>query len=128
MARTTRQASVDDSRPASANYHANALARGLALLEMLAAGPEPLTLGEFSDRTALPKGTLVRLLSVLAEMHYVVRVNERPAYRLDPKVSAAWARPDDGHRALAGVGPGTAPSTIEWLVDGDPRAALGVRP
>ena len=34
MARTTRTARpvpVDDSRPASANYHANALARGLAL-------------------------------------------------------------------------------------------------
>lgn len=86
MARTTRTASVDDARPASANYHANALARGLALLEMLAAGPEPLTLGEFSDRTALPKSTLVRLLAVLAEMDYVVRVDERPAYRLGHKV------------------------------------------
>ncbi|GAA0924003.1 amidohydrolase family protein [Virgisporangium aurantiacum] len=74
-------------------------------------------------------------------------------------VSAAWARPYDGHRALlraqewgvvdkllfgsdypmwtpaeavaglralTGVGPGIEPATIEWLVDGDPRAALGV--
>ncbi len=74
-------------------------------------------------------------------------------------VSAAWARPYDGHRALiraqewgvvdkllfgsdypmwtpteavAGlraltdVGPGIDPATIEWLVDGDARAALGV--
>jgi IclR family acetate operon transcriptional repressor len=91
MARTTRQASVDDARPASANYHANALARGLALLEMLAAEPEPLTLGEFSDRTALPKSTLVRLLAVLAEMDYVVRVDERPAYRLGHKVQGLAA-------------------------------------
>jgi DNA-binding IclR family transcriptional regulator len=86
MARTTRQASVDDSKPASANYHANALARGLALLEMLAAAPQPLTLNEFSDSTALPKSTLVRLLAVLSEMEYVVRVDERPSYRLGHKV------------------------------------------
>ncbi len=86
MARTTRQVSVDDSKPASANYHANALARGLALLEMLAAASEPLTLGDFSDATALPKSTLVRLLAVLSEMEYVVRIDERPSYRLGHKV------------------------------------------
>lgn len=86
MARTTRQVSVDDSKPASANYHANALARGLALLEMLAEAPEPLTLNEFNDATALPKSTLVRLLAVLTEMEYIVRVDERPAYRLGHKV------------------------------------------
>ncbi|OLF18446.1 IclR family transcriptional regulator [Actinophytocola xanthii] len=86
MARTTRQASVDDSKPASANYHANALARGLALLEMLAAASEPLTLIDFSESTALPKSTLVRLLAVLSEMEYVVRIDERPSYRLGHKV------------------------------------------
>jgi DNA-binding IclR family transcriptional regulator len=86
MARTTRQVSVDDSKPASANYHANALARGLALLEMLAASTEPLTLTDFSGSTALPKSTLVRLLAVLSEMEYVVRIDERPSYRLGHKV------------------------------------------
>jgi len=91
MARSTRQVSVDDSRPASANYHANALARGLALLEMLAAATEPLTLNDFNEATALPKSTLVRLLSVLAEMQYVVRVDERPAYRLGHKVQGLAA-------------------------------------
>jgi DNA-binding IclR family transcriptional regulator len=85
-AHPVRQASVDDSKPASANYHANALARGLALLEMLAARPEPLTISEFSGATALPKSTLVRLLAVLAEMEYVVRVDDRPSYRLGHKV------------------------------------------
>jgi DNA-binding IclR family transcriptional regulator len=83
---TARRTSVDDARPASANYHAAALARGLALLEMLAAKPEPLTLGDFSDATALPKSTLVRLLAVLSEMEYVVRVDDRPAFRLGHKV------------------------------------------
>jgi len=86
MPRTTRQVSVDDAKPASANYHANALARGLALLEMLAAAPEPLTLTDFSDSTALPKSTLVRLLAVLTEMDYIVRIDERPSYRLGYKV------------------------------------------
>nr|BFE56088.1 IclR family transcriptional regulator [Dactylosporangium thailandense] len=89
MARTSRTARpvpVDDTKPASANYHANALARGLALLEMLAAEPEPLTVNDLSESTALPKSTLVRLLAVLAEMEYVVRVDERPSYRLGHKV------------------------------------------
>src|ERR1700754_2342290 len=78
--------SVDDAKPASANYPATALARGLALLEMLATASEPVTLTEFSESTALPKSTLVRLLAVLAEMEYVVRVDERPSYRLGHKV------------------------------------------
>jgi IclR family acetate operon transcriptional repressor len=77
---------VDQTRPPSANYHANALARGLALLEQLATGSEPQTLGDFSAATDLPKSTLVRLLSVLGEMEYVVRVDDRPSYRLGHKV------------------------------------------
>jgi IclR family acetate operon transcriptional repressor len=86
MARLTRQASVDDLRPASANYHANALARGLALLELLAVKPEPLTLNDINEVTGLPKSTLVRLLAVLSEMEYIVRIDERPSYRLGHKV------------------------------------------
>jgi DNA-binding IclR family transcriptional regulator len=86
VARTTRRTSVDDDRPASANYHANALARGLALLELLSTGAEPFTLVEISEATGLPKSTLVRLLAVLAEMEYIVRVDERPSYRLGHKV------------------------------------------
>ncbi|TQM66618.1 IclR family transcriptional regulator [Actinomadura hallensis] len=80
-----RRGSVDDDRPAAANYHANALARGLALLERLAAEGRTLTLNDFSTGTGLPKSTLVRLLGVLEEMGYVVRADERPAYRLGHK-------------------------------------------
>lgn len=89
MARTANdfhRASVDDDRPASANYHANVLVRGLALLEVLSKQPEPLTLSDFNGRTGLPKSTLIRLLSVLSEMEYVVRVDDRPSYRLGHKV------------------------------------------
>jgi DNA-binding IclR family transcriptional regulator len=81
-----RRTSLDDGKPASANYHANALARGLALLELAAESREPLTLNELSYETNLPKSTLVRLLAVLAEMEYLVRVDERPSYRLGHKV------------------------------------------
>lgn len=81
-----RYVSVDDARPASANYHANALARGVALLELLAGGPQPQTLNELSDSTGLPKSTLIRLLSVLVEMGYIVRADERPSFRLGSKV------------------------------------------
>ncbi|MGH3238730.1 MAG: IclR family transcriptional regulator [Spirillospora sp.] len=80
-----RGTSVDDDRPAAANYHANALARGLALLERLAGQGGTLTLNDFSTGTGLPKSTLVRLLGVLEEMGYVVRADERPAYRLGHK-------------------------------------------
>ncbi|QKW36217.1 IclR family transcriptional regulator [Actinomadura sp. NAK00032] len=80
-----RRRNVDDDRPAAANYHANALARGLALLERLAARGGTLTLNDFSTGTGLPKSTLVRLLAVLEEMGYVVRADERPAYRLGHK-------------------------------------------
>lgn len=80
-----RRGNVDDDRPAAANYHANALARGLALLERLAAQGGTLTLNDFSTGTGLPKSTLVRLLGVLEEMGYVVRADDRPAYRLGHK-------------------------------------------
>lgn len=84
---TPRKAqALDDSRPASANYHANALARGLGLMERLAASPRPLTLSDFSASTELPKSTLVRLLAVLVELEYIVRVDEQPSFRLGHKV------------------------------------------
>ena len=84
--RRSKAAPVEEIRPASANYHANALARGLALLEQMAMQNHPLTLNDLADNTALPKSTLVRLLSVLCELEYAVRVDDRPSYRLGHKV------------------------------------------
>jgi len=77
---------LEEVRPVSANYHANALARGIALLEQMASQPSPLTLNDFVDTTGLPKSTLVRLLSVLCELEYAVRVDDRPSFRLGHKV------------------------------------------
>ncbi|GIF65625.1 IclR family transcriptional regulator [Asanoa ishikariensis] len=125
MPRATR-ISVDDAKPASANYHANALARGLALLEMLAAAPDPLTLTEFSDATALPKSTLVRLLAVLSEMEYLVRVDDRPSYRLGHKVqrlAAAYVSNLDltvvAERYLQPVAEQTGQTANLGVLDGD---------
>lgn len=87
-AKRAASANAEEPKPASANYHAHALARGLRLLELLAAGPQPMTLTEFHRKTKLPKSTLVRLLSVLHEAEFVVRVDERPAFRLGHKVLA----------------------------------------
>lgn len=70
----------------SVHYHANALTRGLSLLEAIADRPTPVTLAEFHQITELPKSTLVRLLSVLETSQYVVRVDDRPAYRLGHRV------------------------------------------
>lgn len=81
-----RLRAADDGRPQAANYHAQALTRGLWLLELLATHPQPLTLADFSKQTGLAKSTLVRLLSVLAEMEYVVRVDDQPSYRIGHKV------------------------------------------
>ncbi|MFI0425037.1 IclR family transcriptional regulator [Spongiactinospora sp. 9N601] len=96
---------VDDDKPAAANYHAHALARGLALLERLARARQPVTLGELNDETGLPKSTLVRLLAVLAETEYVVRVDERPSFRLGHKVlelSTAYVSTLDASAAARG--------------------------
>lgn len=72
----------------SGNYHTHALTRGLVLLDLLASVPPPVTLTGMHEHTGLPKSTLVRLLAALTEMRFVVRVDERPAYRLGHKVMA----------------------------------------
>ncbi len=92
MATKTRGArparSDDQLGPKSANYHTHALTRGLVLLDLLASVPPPMTLTGMHEHTGLPKSTLVRLLAALTEMRFVVRVDERPAYRLGHKVMA----------------------------------------
>lgn len=64
------------------HYHSHALSRGMELLRVIATRRTPTTLAELHETTELPKSTLVRLLAVLEDEDYVVRVDERPAYRL----------------------------------------------
>lgn len=68
------------------NYHTHALARGLLVLETVGAQREPATLAEIHDSSGLPKSTIVRLLSALVDEEYLVRVDDRPSYRLGHKV------------------------------------------
>lgn len=72
--------------PASGTYHVAALTRGLLILGELSAAGVPLGLTQLQERTSLPKSTLVRLLSVLTEAGYVIRVDEAPAFWLGPAV------------------------------------------
>lgn len=70
------------------NYHTHALTRGLTVLELVAARQEPLTLSELHEQSGLPKSTIVRLTRALTGDGYLVRVDERPAFRLGHKVLA----------------------------------------
>ncbi len=66
----------------TAHYHSQALTRGLRVLVHVAAAGRPVTLTELHEATAQPKSTLVRLLAVLEEQDFLLRVDERPAFTL----------------------------------------------
>lgn len=50
------------------------------------------TLGSLHESTGLPKSTLVRLLAVLEDENYVLRIDERPAFKLGHGLLAIAAR------------------------------------
>ena len=77
---------TSEERQDRPNYHVAALTRGLRVLRVLAEAGSPLPLTALEERAAIPKSTLVRLLSVLAEADYVVRVDETPSFWLGPSV------------------------------------------
>ncbi len=65
-----------------ATYQIRALDRGLDILEAFSLNDPELTIGQIGERTSLPKPTVVRLLSVLAERGYVERIEGAERYRL----------------------------------------------
>lgn len=75
----------------SANYHTQALVRGLRVLEIVSRRRDATTLTDLHQESELPKSTLVRLLSALTDLDYLNRVDERPAYRLGHKVAGLSA-------------------------------------
>jgi IclR family acetate operon transcriptional repressor len=77
---------MPDDQQGKSNYHTHALARGLLILETVAAQRDPATLTEIHAASGLPKSTIVRLLSALVDEEYLVRVDDRPSYRLGHKV------------------------------------------
>lgn len=65
-----------------ATYQIRALDRGLDILEAFTLAEPELTIGQIGERAGLPKPTVVRLLSVLADRGYVERVPRAERYRL----------------------------------------------
>jgi DNA-binding IclR family transcriptional regulator len=63
-------------------YQIRALDRGLDILEAFSLGEPELSIGDISQRTGLPKPTIVRLLSVLTDRSYVERVPGADRFRL----------------------------------------------
>lgn len=64
------------------NYHARALSRGLEILRTLRGSDDGVTLAQLHERTGHAKSTLVRLLGVLEEEGFVLRIDERPSWTL----------------------------------------------
>lgn len=104
------------------HYHAQALTRGLGLLEEIAAATGPLTLSDFHERTGLPRSTLVRLLSVLDQGEYVVRIDDRPAFRLGHKVLAL----SDAYMSLIDISHAAASCITELALATGQTGNLGV--
>lgn len=90
MTLTTRHAGRNENAH-EANEHegpapgTQALARGLQIMETLAATPSPLRFTELQDRLGLPKGSLHRLLATLVEANYVA-LERDGTYRLGHRV------------------------------------------
>lgn len=62
-----------DASPAVTAERSGTLARGLALMECLCAGQQPLSLAELSAATGLDQSTTLRLLKSLEDLGYVTR-------------------------------------------------------
>lgn len=63
----------------------SALARGLALLEAVAAASAPVAHRDLVERTKLPKATVTRLLATLQARDYLRQSEGSEAFRLGPK-------------------------------------------
>jgi DNA-binding IclR family transcriptional regulator len=80
---------TDTGRPtptADAGERAGTLARGLGLLETMAAAPQPMSLGELSSAAGLDQSTTLRLLRALEEAGYVLRHEPAKRYSPSPKL------------------------------------------
>jgi DNA-binding IclR family transcriptional regulator len=71
-----------DAPPERATYQIRALERGLDILEAFSLNEPELSIGQIADRAKLPKPTVIRLLSVLADRGYVERLPHAERYRL----------------------------------------------
>ncbi len=109
--------------PKSTSYHAQALTRGLEILRLLAHSTRKLeSLADIHRATGLPKSTLVRLLTVLEQSGYVLRVDDVPSFRIGHAVMDLA----EGYRRTSDIGGLAAPYLRSLAVRTNQTANLGV--
>ena len=68
------------------NYSVPALEKGLAVLELMARAPEPLSLSQISEMMASSASQLFRTMNCLAESGFVIRDDDQGKYSLTLKL------------------------------------------
>jgi len=91
---------VKRKEESSGRYEVPALARGLKLLEALAAKPEGASAAELSAAMKLPNPSVFRMLLTLAANGYAVRDEETSKYRLSRKLLSIGYSAIDGRGLL----------------------------
>ncbi|VWD39394.1 IclR family transcriptional regulator [Burkholderia contaminans] len=92
---------LHDMDDRAARHRVPALARGLAILEAVAAGPSSATAADLASRLGVPRNSIARLLRTLVRHAFLV-VDPHGRYRPGPaaaRVAAAYlgARPEVAH-------------------------------
>jgi DNA-binding IclR family transcriptional regulator len=83
MSKVSKAIAVNSDPPVErATYQIRALERGLDILEAFSVNTPELTIREIAERSDLPKPTVIRLLSVLADRGYVERLEGSEGFRL----------------------------------------------
>lgn len=67
-------------RPKTADDDVSALSRGLALLETITASRHPLTVRELSEQTGIPRPTVARIATTLANAGYVRQLDGKDRF------------------------------------------------
>jgi IclR family acetate operon transcriptional repressor len=100
--RTKAMKTVDSSQ--------NAISKALRMLSLLAQSHDPMRLGDIADAVGMPKSSVHRILTILAEESYIEPTGE------------GYYRPGNGLRVLAAGMEGHSGSGIEATLTGLQRA------
>lgn len=107
----------------STSYHAQALTRGLDILRTLArSNRKQESLADLHQATDLPKSTLVRLLTVLEQSGFVLRVDDVPNFRIGHAVMDLA----EGYRRSSDIGTLASPHLKRLAAKTNQTANLGV--
>lgn len=87
-------------------YHVPSLVRALQIFELLATQPDDLGVSEISARLSLPKNSVFRILTTLADYGYLNREPEQKRYGLSRKLLAlGYAAIDEMNLVEKSLGP-----------------------